>query len=125
MWDIPGGGMTMLSTFWRAVRAVDPSSQGEQARVGVREGEIAAVLTRAGLEDVQAGSLATSAHYESFDDFWTPFTYAVGPAGEHLASLPDEQRDAVRDECRRLLGDPGGPFDLDARAWYARGVVSA
>ena len=123
MWDIPGGGMTMLSTFWRAVRTVDPSSEGEQARVGVREGEIAAVLERAGLEEVQAGSLATSAHYNSFDDFWTPFTFAVGPAGQHLATLTAEQQDAIRDECRRQLGDPDGAFELAARAWYARGLV--
>jgi ubiquinone/menaquinone biosynthesis C-methylase UbiE len=123
MWDIPGGGMTMLSTYWRAVRTIDPDSQGEQARVGVREGEIAEVLARAGLEDVQAGSLETAAHYEGFDDFWTPFTYAVGPAGEHLASLTAEQQRAIREDCRRRLGDPDGPFDLDARAWYARGVV--
>jgi ubiquinone/menaquinone biosynthesis C-methylase UbiE len=124
MWDLPGGGMTMLSTFWRAVRKVDPAAQGEQARVGFREGEIAEVLARAGLEDVQAGSLATSAHYESFDDFWTPFTYAVGPAGGHLAKLTAEQQDAIREDCRRQLGEPEGPFDLDARAWYARGVVA-
>ena len=26
MWDIPGGGMTMLSTYWRAVASVDSSS---------------------------------------------------------------------------------------------------
>ena len=123
MWDIPGGGMTMLSTFWRAVKTVDPDSQGEQARVGVREGEIAEVFERAGLEDVQAGSLDSSAHYESFDDFWTPFTYAVGPSGQHLASLSEEQRDTIRDECRRRLGEPEGPFELAARAWYARGVV--
>ncbi len=125
MWDIPGGGMTMLSTFWRAVRTVDPNSQGEAARVGVREGEIADVLVRAGLEDVQSGTLASSAHYESFEDFWTPFTYGVGPAGGHLATLSDEQQEAIRDECRRQLGEPDGPFDLDARAWYARGVVPA
>ena len=124
MWDIPGGGMTMLSTFWRAVRRVDPAAQGEQARIGFREGEIAEVLARAGLEDVQAGSLATSAHYESFDDFWTPFTYAVGPSGGHLAKLTAEQQDVIREECRRQLGEPAGPFDLDARAWYARGVVA-
>ena len=124
MWDLPGGGMTMLSTFWRAVRKVDPAAQGEQTRVGFREGEIADVLARAGLEDVQAGSLATSAHYESFDDFWTPFTYAVGPAGGHLAKLTAEQQDAIREECRRQLGEPEGPFDLDARAWYACGVVA-
>jgi ubiquinone/menaquinone biosynthesis C-methylase UbiE len=125
MWDIPGGGMTMLSTFWRAVRTVDPNSQGEHARVGVREGQIADVLARAGLEDVRAGTLSTSAHYESFEDFWMPFTFGVGPAGEHLATLTAEHQDAIRDECRRQLGDPDGAFDLDARAWYARGVVPA
>ncbi|MEO8687522.1 MAG: class I SAM-dependent methyltransferase [Solirubrobacteraceae bacterium] len=125
MWDLAGGGMAMLSTFWRAVRTVDPDSQGERALVGVREGEIAGVLERAGLEDVQAGSLATSAHYEGFDDFWTPFTYAVGPAGEYLATRTAEEQDAIRGECRRQLGEPEGPFDLDAHAWYARGVVPA
>ncbi len=123
MWDIPGGGMKMLSAFWRAVKTVDPSAQGEQARVGVREGEIAEVLERAGLEDVRSGSLSSSAHYESFEDFWMPFTYGVGPSGQYLASLGDDQREAIRDECRRRLGEPDGPFDLDARAWYARGVV--
>jgi ubiquinone/menaquinone biosynthesis C-methylase UbiE len=123
MWDIPGGGMTMLSTFWRAVRTVDPAAEGEQARVGVREGEIAAVFARAGLEDIEAGTLVSGAHYEDFDDFWEPFTFAVGPAGSYLRKLPAEQQDAVRDECRRLLGDPQGAFDLDARAWYARGTV--
>ena len=125
MWDVPGGGMRMLSTYWRAVETVDPGAEGEKTRVGLREGDIARVLEHAGLDDVQAGTLDTSAHYEDFDDFWTPFTYAVGPAGEHLAGHSAEQQDAIREECRRLLGDPAGPFDLDARAWYARGVVPA
>jgi ubiquinone/menaquinone biosynthesis C-methylase UbiE len=125
MWDLPGGGMRMLSTFWRAARTVDPATEGEQTRVGVREGEIAEVLARAGLEDVQTGTLATSAHYESFEDFWTPFTFGVGPAGAHLVTLADEQQEAIRVECRRLLGEPDGPFDLDAHAWYARGLVPA
>jgi SAM-dependent methyltransferase len=123
MWDLPGGGMRMLSTFWRAVRTVDPGAKGEETRVGFRQGEIAEVLARAGLEDVQDGALETSAHYEDFDDFWEPFTLAVGPAGEALVSRDAEQREAIRAECRRLLGAPEGPFDLDARAWYARGVV--
>ena len=41
----------------------------------------------AGLEDVQAGTLDDlGAHYEDFDDFWEPFTFAVGPAGSTCAS---------------------------------------
>jgi SAM-dependent methyltransferase len=125
MWDVPGGGMTMLSTFWRAVATVTPDAQGERAFVGVRDGDIAELLTAAGLEEVRSGTLTTSAAYEDFDDFWQPFTFAVGPAGNHLRSMAPEQQDAVREECRRLLGDPTGPFELEARAWYARGTVPA
>jgi len=123
MWDIPGGRMTMLSTFWAAVAEVDPTSQGERSLVGVRDGEIAEVLRHAGLEDVQDGTLATGAHYEDFDDFWEPFTLAVGPAGNHLRKLSADHQEAVRRGCFSRLGEPAGPFDLDAVAWYARGTV--
>src|SRR5947199_383377 len=37
MWDIPGGGLQMLSHFWRAAREIDPSVADEQPRAGVRE----------------------------------------------------------------------------------------
>ena len=30
MWDIAGGGMTMLHTFWSAAREIDPSVTGER-----------------------------------------------------------------------------------------------
>ena len=123
MWDIPGGGMTMLSTFWRAVRTVEPSAEGEQARVGVRDGEIGELLAGAGLEDVHTGSLSTSAHYDDFGDFWEPFTFAVGPAGSYLATLTEDKQEAIRREVFSLLGEPHGPFDLAAHAWYARGTV--
>ena len=124
MWDIPGGGMTMLDTFWRAVRAVDSGSQGERARVGVREGEIAALLEGAGLEDVRQGTLDTGAHYEDFDDFWEPFTFAVGPAGTYLQqAVAGASRRRSGASASRCSASRPGPFDLDARAWYARGTV--
>ena len=123
MWDVPGGGMQMLSAFWRAVRSVTPGVQGEQTRVGFREGEIAELLSGAGLEDVRDGTLVTGAHYEDFDDFWQPFTFAVGPSGDHLRSMPPDQQEAVRRECFAILGQPSGAFELEARAWYARGTV--
>jgi len=123
MWDVPGGGMQMLSTFWRAVRSVEPGTEGEQTRIGFREGEIRDLFERAGLVDLEEGSLVTGAHYDDFDDFWQPFTFAVGPAGSHLRGMPPEHQEAVRRECRSLLGEPDGPFELEARAWYARGTV--
>jgi SAM-dependent methyltransferase len=122
MWDIPGGGMKMLSTFWRAARTIVPDTEGESVRVGVRDGEIAALLEGAGLEDVRSGTLDTSAHYEDFDDFWLPFTFAVGPAGTWLSRQAPDAQEAIRRECFSILGEPDGPFDLDARAWYARGT---
>jgi hypothetical protein len=76
-----------------------------------------------GVEDVVTGELRASADYTGFDDFWEPFTWAVGPAGQYLMSLPEEQREQVREGCREAL--PSGPFTLTARAWYARGTVAA
>jgi SAM-dependent methyltransferase len=122
MWDVPGGGMTMLSTFWRAVRTVHPETEGEQARVGVREGEIAELLRGAGLSDVESGTLTTSARYADFGDFWEPFTFAVGPSGSYLRQQDADRQEAIRDHCFALLGEPSGPFELEARAWYARGA---
>lgn len=122
MWDIPGGGMTMLSTFWRAAHEIDPTAEGERMRPGVTPGDLADRFRRAGLEDVVEGTLDSHAGYADFDDFWEPFTYAVGPAGQYLADQPEEKRERLREACRATL--PGdGAFTLTARAWYARGTA--
>ena len=121
MWDIAGGGMTMLHIFWAAVREVDPDAHGERRMAGTFEGDIVRRFERAGLDDVSGSALVARADYEGFDDFWEPFTLAVGPAGQYLRSLPDDRRAIVRDACRAVL--PDGPFMLEARAWCARGIV--
>lgn len=123
MWDVPGGGMAMLSAFWTAVRSVDPHVVGEVDRAGVTRGDIADRLRRAGLRDVEDGALESHADYTGFDDFWEPLTFAVGPAGQHLAALGDDDRERVREACRDAM--PTGPFTLSGRAWYARGTVPA
>jgi SAM-dependent methyltransferase len=123
MWDLATGGMTMLRVFWNAVRQVEPSAEGERRMAGIAEGDIAARLERAGLEEVAGTALTASADYAGFDDFWEPFTFAVGPSGRYLSSLPDAKRAQVRELCRAEL--PDGPFSLDARAWCARAIVPA
>jgi SAM-dependent methyltransferase len=122
MWDIAGGGMTMLRMFWAAARELDPDVAGERRRPGVTEGDLGDRFRRAGLQDVVEGELEAGAEYADFADFWEPFTFAVGPAGEYLASLPPEGQARMRDACQAAV--PAGPFSLTARAWYARGTVS-
>jgi ubiquinone/menaquinone biosynthesis C-methylase UbiE len=117
MWDIAGDGMTMLHLFWSAMKAVKPEVEGEQRRAGTAEGDIAERLTRAGLRDVAGGALEVSVHYSGFEDFWEPFTFGVGPAGQAFDSLDDDQKAALRQAIRAQL--PAGSFSLDARSWYA------
>jgi SAM-dependent methyltransferase len=122
MWDLAGGGMTMLRIFWDAARTVDAETQGERRLAGAAEGDLAERMARAGLRDVEAGALTTRASYTGFADFWEPFTFAVGPAGQYLRTRSAQEQAAIRDACRAEIGD--GAFTLDARAWYARGTVS-
>ncbi len=122
MWDIPGGGLQMLSHFWRAAREIDPSVPDEQPRAGVREGDLVERFGRAGLQGVTGGTLETSVDYADFDDYWEPFTGAAGPAtGAFYASLDDAGKATLRDTVRASL--PEGPFTLPARAWLALGTA--
>jgi SAM-dependent methyltransferase len=126
VWDY-AGEMTLLRSFWDAAVALDPdpaAAADERSRMRfARPGELGALCRDAGLGDVEEGELVVSADYESFDDLWEPFTLGVGPAGEHAASLDPERQVALRDDYRRRLDVPDGPFRLDARAWFA--VASA
>ena len=122
MWDIPGGGLQMLSYFWRAAREIDPSIADDQPRAGVQEGDLVERFGRAGLQGVTGGTLETSVDYAGFDDYWEPFTGAAGPAtGAFYASLDDAGKATLRDTVRASL--PEGPFTLSARAWLALGAV--
>src|SRR4029450_4707689 len=120
--DIPGGGLQMLSHFWRAAREIDPSVADEQPRAGVREGDLVERFGRAGLQRITGGTLETSVDYADCGDYWEPFPGAAGPAtGAFYASLDDAGKATLRDTVRASL--PEGPFTLPARAWLALGTV--
>jgi len=120
VWDFTVG-MRMLRVFWDSARVVDPGAPDESTRRFGREGEISELFRGAGLEDVAEGALEVEAEYADFDDFWTPFLGAAGPAGAFVESLDDNGRAQLREEMRGRLGSPEGPFTLTARAWYATG----
>ena len=120
-WDY-ADGMRMLRTFWDAAAELDPHVPDEQSMRYRSEHELAALWERHGLEDVGTAPLDVEVGYDSFDDYWEPFTLGVGPAGEYCASLDPEQREALRDGCFRRLGSPARPFSLPARAFAVRGA---
>jgi ubiquinone/menaquinone biosynthesis C-methylase UbiE len=115
-------GMQMLTSFWDAARAVAPQApKGEQAASYRTEEELRTLWTGAGFDEVDTGELEVSFTYERFDDFWQPYTAGVGPAGAYLVKLPEETREAIREEARSRMGD--GPFELRGTACAVRGVA--
>ena len=122
-WDFAGGGMELLGTFWRAMRAVDPSIESESSRFGDRA-ELDVLWRDRGLAEVETEPLEVSSRYETFDELWSSFQNGVGPAGQRLVSLPPEVREAVRTEYFSLIGEPSGSFELRGRAWAVRGRVA-
>ena len=118
VWDVAGGRAPM-SDFLRAVRGRRDGAPEERGQQGTREGELVEIARAAALRDVESGSLTVRVHYATFEDWWEPYTLGVGPAGDHVATLDDAGREALRERCRALL--PPSPFDIAATAWCVRG----
>jgi SAM-dependent methyltransferase len=117
-----GSGNGPLSLFWEAVRAVDPEEEGEDDYAGVHEGDLATIFRAAGLDDLTEAVLTVRVPFESFDQWWEPYTLGVGPAGEYVARLDDEGRERVRQECRRKV--PDAPFVVAAESWCVSARVA-
>jgi hypothetical protein len=114
--------MEMLRTFWEAALALDPDAPAEARRMRFgTPAELSELWSGAGLADPETASLEVVEDYAGFGDYWEPFTAGVGPGGAYCASLPDDARAALREECWHRLGEPGGAFTLRARAWAVRG----
>jgi ubiquinone/menaquinone biosynthesis C-methylase UbiE len=115
-------GMQMLTSFWDAAKAVAPDApKGEQAARYRSEEELRGLWRDAGFGEVVSAKLEVSFTYERFEDFWQPYTAGVGPAGAFLVGLPEETREAIREEARRRMGD--GPFELRGIACAVRGTA--
>lgn len=117
VWD-HAGERTPLAVFWRAARELDPGARDESDLAGAREGHLAALMREAGLGSVEDTVLEVEFGPATFEEWWEPFGFGVGPAGEYVAGLDDDARAALRERCRELL--PAAP---QAVAWTARGIA--
>jgi SAM-dependent methyltransferase len=126
VWDY-GKGMRMLRVFWDAAVKLDPSAArlDEKHMPLCRKGELTELWTHGGLCDVEEMSLEIAMQFESYDDFWNPFLLGQGPAGAYIKRLASDACVALREELRRVLGDPSDAFVLPARLWAVRGSVAS
>jgi SAM-dependent methyltransferase len=120
VWD-HAGERTPLSVFWQAARELDPEAQDESHLAGARAGHLGELFADAGLAAVEETDVEASARYDSFDEWWEPFTFGVGPAGAYAQSRDEEARARLRARCEELL--PAAPFTLSTWAWAARGAA--
>jgi SAM-dependent methyltransferase len=122
VWDHAGGGGP-LSTFWRAARELDPGARDESGLAGARPGHLAELLSAAGLHDITSTALTVRVDFAGFDEWWTPYTLGVGPAGDYVKHLAPPQLAALRDRCASYFPS-AGPFEVTATAWTASGVAA-
>ena len=120
VWDHAGDGGP-LAAFWDAVRSLDPSAQNESGLPGARQGHLLELFGAAGLDEISSDVIRVDVVHETFDQWWTPFTLGVGPAGAYVARLDSQRQAELRDRCNALLGP--APFVVSARAWTARGLA--
>ena len=114
-------GISPLTPFWDGVHRVDPDAEDEALMLGAAEDQLKGFLAECGLTDVRATALAVHVVHGTFDEWWEPFGYGVGPAGAYLAAQPHERRQEIRAACEALLGR--GPFTVEGRAWCAAGTA--
>jgi ubiquinone/menaquinone biosynthesis C-methylase UbiE len=119
MWDRKQ--MQMFAAINRTREAVAPDSVETGAENYRTAADLAALLSDAGLEDVETDALEVEASYTGFDDFWLALAGGVGPAGQWLKRIEPERQGDVRAEMFRQLGEPSGEFTLSGTAWAARG----
>jgi ubiquinone/menaquinone biosynthesis C-methylase UbiE len=120
VWDL-AGERAPISAFWQAARALDPNVEDESHLAGARKGHLADLFEAAGLQDLREAEITASIEYETFEDWWQPYTLGVGPAGGHVRSLGGDELAELRDRCRRDLPEP--PFAVTAYAWAVRGIA--
>jgi len=117
--------MQSLTTFWRAVAAVDPKNGDldEGTRFPLcRPETLRTAWLGAGLVDVAVEPLEVRRGFGSFDELWRPFLGGQGAAGGLIATLAPAHRNTIGKEFEaRLPIEPDGSLSLTARAWAVRG----
>ena len=87
VWDGPTGA---LAPFWDAVHVIDPEAEDEALLSGAHTGHLTELFKAAGLRDVEEDSISVDVVHPTFEEWWEPYTFGVGPAGDYVQRLDDD-----------------------------------
>ncbi len=119
VWD-HGGGRGPLSLFWECAQELDPEARREaDASPGSQKGDLARLMTEAGIDVEVDGQQSVTIQLASFEDWWAPYEEPAGSVGDYLAGRTPEQVAELRELLRSRL--PEGPFEVTAWTWTAVG----
>lgn len=125
LWDY-AGRMETIRQFWDAAVFLRPEARALDEGVRFPLCETSAMrdaFTAAGLTSVETGRVDVVAHWRSFDDWWTPFLSAQGPAPGYCMALPEPDRVKLRALLgRRLPIASDGSVALVLRALTVKGT---
>jgi SAM-dependent methyltransferase len=120
VWDY-AGEMWLMRHFWDAAIELDPDARelDEGARFELwQPNGMQRVVADTGLREVETRAIVVPTVFASFDDYWTPFLGAQGPAPTYLQSRSAREQAELREALRaRLAADSDGSIALTARAW--------
>jgi SAM-dependent methyltransferase len=124
VWDY-AGQMQFMRHFWDAVNELRPEAgaldEGKLFTLCAPE-PLKQLFTQTGLSEVETRAIDIPTVFRDFDDYWMPFLSGQGPAPSYVASLNEEQREALRERLRsRLPIASDGSISLIARTWAVKG----
>jgi hypothetical protein len=80
------------------------------------------LFEEAGARSVRSAGIEVPTSFSDFDDYWRPFLGGTGPAPSFVATLSEQQRDALPADLRESLPEgEDGSIALVARAWAVAG----
>jgi hypothetical protein len=123
MWPRSHDGRAGTGVWAGRARKLQRDEDDESGLPGARLGHLIDLFHAAGVTNVSEVVATLRLHRSaSFDEWWDPFTFGVGPAGAYARSLGHTELSALRASvCRQLL--PESPSTLTAVSWAARAVA--
>lgn len=124
VWD-SFGGQPHTRMLWDTASALGIDRARSLFRPLSTAGEMEAIWRRAGLVEIEEGTITTRFEFANFDDYWSPFLSGDGPPGQFVMGLPPEQRGELEQQVRRvfLSGRADGPRSFIGAAWICKGMT--